>query len=204
LGFALVALPGNAGAQTTQAPRTYLVTIMGGWAAGNVVVHEVLSLERNGGESRIAVAGADGSIVSIPARFTPDGQIASNSNDAGVTCYNMAMEVVARAGTPSADPASVFLRFANSVVQVPLAVRAVQRTGSQRTTTLQGISRGVFGPAQTSVDAGIDVNATVEQDGDALRGASFDEVQYVGTREHVVGRSTCSLLQASESQAPRT
>ncbi len=204
MAVALLASAGSAGAQETPATTAYLVTTAGGSASGNVIAHEVLSLQRAGDASRVAVASADGTIVSLPVRFTPDGQIASRSQDAGVTCYNMAMGVVARAHAPSAAPATVLLRFANSVVQVPLDVRSTQTQGDVRTTALQGVSRGIFSTADTAVDAGIVVNAVVEQDGNDLRRASFDEIQYIGTPDNVVGRSTCVLTRAPQTPAART
>jgi hypothetical protein len=203
---ALLASTGGADAQETPATTAYLITVAGGSASGNVIAHEVMSIERAGDASRVAVASADGTIVSQPVRFTSDGQIASRSQDAGVTCYNMAMDVVAHAHAPTSAPATVFLRFANSVVAVPLDVRSTQTQGNVRTTALQGVSKGIFSTADTALDAGIVVNAVVAQTGNDLRSASFDEIQYIGTPDRVVGRSTCVLTRARapHGQAART
>jgi hypothetical protein len=208
LGSALAAgfgaVSSLAGAQASTPPKTFLVTSITASAAGNVVQHEVLSLQDAGGASRIAVASPDGSVLSLPVTFTSEGEIASSSRDSSVTCFNMAMGVLARIRQPGDELPAVLLRFGASVVQVPLAVRSTETRGGVRTTALAGTSTGIFTTGDTAVDAGIVVNASIESSGDALRGATFDEVHYAGRPAHAIARSSCVLTRAPQPASART
>lgn len=202
LGGALTAAAG-AGTAMAQTPpaASYVITSIGSTAAGNTAAHELLTLRRSGAQSRVALAEPDGTVVSLPVTFTADGAIASRSADGGITCYNMAMDVLARDTPSPAAPATVLLRFGASVVPVPLALRAVETQGMSRTVALAGTSSGTFDDGTTTAPAGAFVSAAVQTDGGGLRGAVFDEIRYVGSRENVVGRSTC-MLQRAERAAP--
>ena len=167
------------------------------------MLHELLSLVRTPTESRIAVAGTDGTVVSTPVTFTSEGQIDSNSQDAGVTCFNMAMDALAHVRTPAA-PAAVFLRFGTSVVRVPMTVLTVQTDGSARTTALRGVSAGTFTDGSAAAAAGIRIDATVQQQGGELRAAMFEEVHYIGSADNIVAHSTCLLRSAPRRATART
>ena len=206
LGCALAAagtLPGLAGAQTQTTAKTYVITTSAQSSTGTVVVHEALSLERAGTGSWLQLASADGSVLSLPVTFTSEGEIASNSQDGAVTCYNMAINVLARVRRPSGEPASVFVRFGNSVVQIPLDVRATQTRGKIRDIALDGRSAGVFSTGDAAVDAGILIGATVEEVAGVLHLATFDELHYAGTPAHVIARSTCVLQRAERPATAR-
>lgn len=191
-----------AAAQTQPAIRSFVVTNVTQTAAGNVVSHELLSLVRTSSQSRIAVEDTAGTVVSTPVSFTAEGQIDSTSQDAGVTCFNMAMDALAHEHTPS-SPASVFLRFGGSVVRVPLAVQTVAAHGSDRITALRGVSAGTFTDGETSAAAGIRIDATVEQQAGELRNATFDEIHYIGSTANIVARSTCLLRSAPQRATAR-
>lgn len=192
---------GVSAAQTDPSPKTYVVTTIGASADGNAIAREVLTLEPAGRASRIALASSDGSVLSMPVTFTSQGEIATNSQDAGVVCYNMAMDVVARVHRPDGPPPQVFLQFGGSVVQIPLVARMTQTQGSLRTMSLSGTSKGVYADANgTAVDAGVIINARVQQVGGDLNAATFDEVHYLGIPARAVARSTCTLEQSAQKR----
>jgi hypothetical protein len=194
---AACALPAAAGAQT-HAVTTFLVTTLGASGAGNTAVDETLSIDRGASGSRLRLAGNDGSVLSVPAVITTQGEIASDSQDGAVTCYNMAVDAAAHVRrADAAAPPSVFVRFGNSVVQIPLVVAGVQKRGTIRTTALNGTSAGFYSGAGAPVDAGIIIAATVEEEDGELHAAVFDERHYIGTPANVVGRSTCVLRRAA-------
>jgi hypothetical protein len=193
-------LCGVRAAQADPQPKTYVVTTIGASAGGNAVAREVLSIKPAGSASRIALASADGSVLSMPVTFTSQGEIATNSQDGSVVCYNMAMGVIARVRHPDGPPPTVLLQFGGSVVQVPLVVRMTQTHGNLRTTALSGTSTGVYATSDTAVDAGILINASVQQVGDDLHAATFDEVHYAGAPARVVARSTCTLNERAEKR----
>jgi hypothetical protein len=197
LAAAIATLPDSAGAQTST--RTYLVTTIAETAAGNVIANEVLSFEGTGDAARLAVTGADGRSVSAPVTFTAQGEIASNSQDAAITCYNMARDVLVRTRQPAGEPASVFVRFGDSVVHIPLLVRAAQTQGDARDIALSGVSTGTFSDGTASVDAGIVINADVAADADDLRAARFEEVHYAGSPQRPIARSLCTLGRAARA-----
>jgi hypothetical protein len=200
-----VALPATVAGQPSPPVVTYVVTTVGASGAGNVVARETLSLQRTGMTSRLRIASADGSVLSMPVRYAANGEIASNSQDSAVTCYNMAMDVAARTREPAAsDPASVFVRFGTSIVQVPLTVRATQFRGSHSDVALEGRSTGVLSAANSAVDAGIMIDAAIEQNGDDLSSATFDEVHYAGSPAQIISRSTCTLRRTEQRPATRT
>jgi hypothetical protein len=204
LAAGAAALPGVAGAQTRTPAKTYLVTLVAGSAAGSVVTHEALTLAGTGAASQLRIASADGSVLSVPATFTSRGEIASDSQDGAITCYNMTMNVLARLRQPASGPASAFVRFGNSIVAVPLDVRATQTRGSVHDVALDGRSSGIFTVEGAAVDAGIRITAAIEQNGDDVRSATFDEVHYLGTPAQVVARSTCALRRAEETPTAGT
>lgn len=193
------AAPDAAAAQTSPRVQTYVVTTLGGSAAGNVVARETLSLQG----SRLQIANADGSVFSSPVVYTAKGEIASNSQDNAITCYNMAIGAAARTPDTSSDPASVFVRFGRSIVQIPLRVRATQVRGSVRDVALEGRSSGIFSTANAAVAAGIVINAGIETDGGDLRSASFDEVHFAGSPAAVVARSACTLQRVEQRPPSR-
>jgi hypothetical protein len=171
---------------------------LGASAAGNTAVDETLSIERGTSGSRLRLASNDGSVLSVPAVFTAQGEIASDSQDGAVTCYNMAVDAAAHSRRPDvAAPPTVFVRFGTSVVQVPLVIAGVQTRGATRTIELNGTSAGFYSGAGAPVDAGIIIAATVEEQDGALHAAVFDERHYLGTPANVVGRSTCVLRRAA-------
>jgi hypothetical protein len=196
----VTAFYGVRAAQADPSPKTYVVMTIGASAGGNAVAREVLTLYPAGNSSRIALASADGSVLSMPVTYTSQGEIATDSQDGSVVCYNMAMDVVARVRHPSGRPPTVFLQFGGSVVQVPLVVRMTQTHGSLRTTALSGTSRGVYAANDTAVDAGIVISASVQQVGDELHAATFDEIHYLGVPARAVARSTCILNERSDTR----
>ncbi len=200
----IAALPALAGAQTTAPERTYVVTTIGASGAGAVVAHETLSLQHSGKRPRLQIAADDGSVLSLPAAYAANGELDSATQDSAVQCYNMAVDTAAqtRLSAPS-EPASVFVRFGKSVVQIPLTVRATQVRGSLRDIALDGRSSGVYAAAGTAVAAGIVVTAAIEQDGDDLRSATFDEVHYAGTPPQIIARSSCVLQRAEQRPTTR-
>jgi hypothetical protein len=196
------AVCGPAAAETATPVATYVVTTIGGSAAGTAVSHEILSLQRAGTSSRLQIAQADGSVFSTPVAYTSNGEIASNSQDGAITCYNMAV-AAAGSGDSASPPPSVFVRFGASVVQIPLTVRAVQQHGSVRDIALDGRSNGLFRTANAAVDAGVVINAAIEEDGGDLRSATFDEVHYAGSPAAVVARSTCLVQRVEQHPLAR-
>jgi hypothetical protein len=209
LGSALVAgagaLPLVAGAQSQAIAKAYVVTLVAESAAGATLAHEGLAIQRAGNAARMQLASADGSVLSQPVTFTSQGEIASNSQDGAVTCYNMAMNALARQNepinVPDAAPAAVFVRFGASVVRIPLTPQAIQTQGRSSEIALGGRSSGTFSIGDTSVDAGIIINATVAADAGELRGATFEEIHYLGTPTHVITRSTCVLQRMQGERA---
>jgi hypothetical protein len=203
-GSACVALVttfyGARAAKADPSPKTYVVTSIGASAGGNAVAREVLTLNPAGNASRIALASADGSVLSMPVTYTSQGEIATDSQDSSVVCYNMALDVVARVRHPSGPPPTVSLQFGGSVVRVPLVVRMTQTHGSLRTTVLSGTSTGEYAGNLTAVDAGIVVSASVQEVGDELHAATFDEIHYLGVPARAVARSTCMLSERAEKR----
>jgi hypothetical protein len=196
LFFAAV-LGGNANpVSARETGQTYTITSTSQSASGRALVHEVLSLQPAGNRFRLRVSSADGSMFSLPVELTADGQIASESQDGSVTCYNMAMGVLAHqrdASETANEPPSVFVRFFSSVVPIPLRVLATHTVGALRTIALRGMSAGVVHDSQTATDAGIVIDATVAAENGTLRDATFDETQYIGAPAQIIGRSTCVL-----------
>jgi hypothetical protein len=111
----------------------------------------------------------------------------------------MAATVLASERTSGAEPAAEFVLFGNSVVRIPLDVRATHSQGHARTVALTGQSTGVFTNGTASVEAGIIINASVTDAGGTLREATFDELHYLGSASNPVGHSTCRI----ESATPR-
>jgi outer membrane protein assembly factor BamB len=193
-------------APTTAAiEKTYLVTAIAHSAAGDAVVNEALTFAPDGDGVRLFLANSDGTTFSSPVTFAPDGTIASSSQDGAITCYNMAMSVLAsRRATASgsaAGTAAVYVIFGGSVVRVPLGVRTDRVEGTARSIALLGESRGMLSNGTVAEDAGIVITAEVEERRGDLRAAAFDEVHYLGDVSHVVGRSTCTVARAQQGQA---
>jgi hypothetical protein len=197
-------LPGLAGAQVTPPEKTYIVTTLAGSAGGNVAMREVISLARDGTGSRLRVVGGDASSPWIPVRLTAQGEIASDSQDGAITCYNMAMQVLAHTRQPDGEPASIFVRFGASVVDIPLTLRATQTQGEVRSISLDGRSSGLYSDGNAAVAAGIILDASVETDAGDVRAATFDERNYAGTPARVISRSTCILQRTERQPATQT
>ncbi len=197
------AVPLLAAAQS--APTAFLVTEISESAAGRSVIHEALSLEHAASGLRLQLASADGSTFSQPITLNSHGEIASNSQDAAVTCYNMAKNALASQDrSAGSNRAVVFVRFGNSVVTIPLALSATQTQGEARRMIFGGATDGMLTNGATAVKAGIVINAVVDATGDNLRGASFDEVHYLGSPAHVIAHSTCILSHAEPTATART
>ena len=195
--FCAAVLGGQANPVSAQETgQTYTITSTSQSASGRALVHEVLSLQPAGNRFRLRVSSADGSMFSLPVELTAQGQIASDSQDGSVTCFNMAMGVLAHqrdAGETADEPPSVFVRFFSSVVRIPLRVLATHTAGALRTIALRGMSAGVVHDRQTATAAGIVIDATVAAENGMLHDATFDEMQYVGAPAQIIGRSTCVL-----------
>jgi len=204
LASSIAAVPASAQSAASFAPdsaaKTYAVTSLVQTPQGNAVVHEALSIQPDGSGYRLFLANADGTTFSSPVTFTPDGIITLDSQDSAVTCYNMAMSVIA-SQRPAAAPAAVFTVFGSTVVRVPLHVDAVHAAGNVRTVLLTGGSKGQLSNGTTAYDAGIAVSAKLDEDGGSMRDASFEQVQYIGSIDHPVGRSTCTVVKGAPSGA---
>jgi hypothetical protein len=207
IGCALAATVGTvpvvAAAQTT--PTSFIVTSIGESDAGKFVMREALSLERAAGGMRLELANDDGSTLTKPVTLTAHGEIALAGQDGAVTCYNMAQDVLASQAHPAAaDPAFVFVRFGNSVVRVPLALSTTTTHGGVRRMMLEGTSAGVYTDGQVAAKAGVIIRAAIDAAGNDLRGASFDEVHYLGDPAHVIAHSTCILSRSQPTATART
>jgi hypothetical protein len=194
---AIVALGAGTGPSTAQdALRTYTVTSISQTAQGKLVTREVLSLQADGQRSRLQVAAGDGSTFAQPVALTPQGQIDSSTQDHSVTCYNMAMGVLAHERT-AGDPPAVFVRFFSTVVNVPLHVQATHEQGGVRTISLDGAADGVLANGTNATAAGVAIGATVTERDGILAAATFDEFQHVGSAQNIIARSTCILERAT-------
>jgi hypothetical protein len=182
----------------------FTVTSINASAAGTLVTHEALSLESAPTGMRLRLASDDGSTLTKPITLDADGEIASPTQDAAVTCYNMAVDALTRIKHPSAGPALAYVRIGNSIVPIPLSIDATHVQGNAHRTVLSGTSSGTITSAATSVDAGIIIKATILDNGDALRGATFDELQYLQTPSHVIGHSTCIISRSALAGTSRT
>ncbi len=196
-GCALAALvaasPTYAQAQSREQAANYVVTTFGASDAGNAVVREGLSIVRTGKSVRLQLAGADGSVLSVPAQTTAQGMLAVQTQDGAVTCYNMAVDALNALRQPARNSASVSVRFGGSVVPISLRVSASQTRGRIHSTVLRGASAGLFSAGADAVNAGVLVDAAVQDDGGILSAAAFDEVHYLRAPSNVVARSTCVI-----------
>ncbi len=186
----------------TLTSRRFLVTTTSQSPQGDAVIHEALAFEREGNRYRLFLANADGTTFSSPVDFGPGGIIATNSQDGAVTCYNMAMNALAGDREPATNSAAVFVMFGNSVVRVPLVEKSAKTSGTARSIVLSGASKGELTDSTgTSVDAGILINATIDEQNGTLRSARFEEDHYVGSDSQVAGRSICTVRQSGTDRA---
>jgi hypothetical protein len=162
-------------------------------SAGRSVQSEELALDRNGAHARVRVSSGDGSMFAIPVALTPGGEIASDSQDRSITCYNMAMGALDHQHADAA-PESVLVRYLSSIVPIVLHVQATHDQGPLHTIDLTGMTTGVVHDGESASDAGIIINAAVSAQNGTLNAATFDEVNYLGTPTNIVSRSTCILM----------
>jgi hypothetical protein len=198
-GTALLALTNAAPAGADENARSYAASYELDSPAGIVRASETLGVRRESATSFVSVSDSSGALVSLPTEFAADGEITANSSDPSVTCYNMAVAALYASERTPAAPATVYVRFGDATIAVPLTLNASGPAGGERTYAGRGATAFTVSSDSARLSAGMVVDAHIAAAGGELADAVFSETTIAGSPAKPVSRMTCSLTKARDA-----
>jgi hypothetical protein len=188
---ALVALPAAASA-ANDGPAQFIATSAMQTASNVSARREVLDLATSGGLVIVQIADAGGLLGVIQAKRSSTGVIQAETTDQGVTCYNMAANLIAQVGTRNVAP--VLVAAGDTIVPVALDVRTTAGPGAARALQADGTAYHDLPVAGGASDrVAIAVHADVRTQNGLLMGAAFTETTYLNDPSHVIATTACTL-----------
>ncbi len=189
---ALALLPHDAAADSASGGLTYAVRSVATSSAGVSSVSELLVLQQNENRATVTVSDTSGAALTLPTQVMADGEIAANSGDPAVACYNNAMTLLA-SGDRSHASGAVFVSFGSSVVRIAVPLREVQDTGGIQAFSGTGSVRfAIDGPA-AQVPVRIESAASLLAAGNQLEQATIETHTLIGNSAELTGRNVCTL-----------
>jgi hypothetical protein len=188
---ALVALPAPASA-ASDGPVQFVVTSAMQTASNASARREVLNLAPSGGLLIVQIADAGGLLGVIQAKRNSNGVIQAETTDQGVTCYNMAANLIAQAGTHTVAP--VLVAAGDTVVPVALDVHTKSGRDATNMLDADGTAFHDLPPTNGTNDrVAIAVHADVQTQHGTLVAATFAETTYLNDPSQVIATTSCSL-----------
>lgn len=179
------------------ASRTYAVTSQTDTAGQTVTTREFFAIGSQAGKSFVRISNGV-STASFAADVAADGEIATDTADAGLICYNMATAVVAAHDKDPKAAVPLYIRFLDKVVDIPLTVSAQDADGTS-TLTFLGQDSGQISNGQTAIPSGLLVRGKIEESHGAIATAVFDEATVAGSPAERVSGTSCSLTEVPQS-----
>jgi hypothetical protein len=188
----LPALADDAGA------RAYAVTSQSDAAGQTITNRELLTIGSQSGKPLVRVSNGI-ETASFVASFTSDGEIANDTADPGVICYNMATSLVAAYDKDPKAPVPLYFRFLDKVVAIPLHVQAENGEDGTSTLSFDGHDTGTISNGQTDIPSGLLVRGKIAETRGAIDSAVFDEATVAGSPAQRISGTNCSLTEVPQS-----
>jgi hypothetical protein len=178
--------------------RAYAVTSQSDAAGQTVTNRELLTIASQAGKPLVRVSNGIAT-ASFVASFTSDGEIANDTADPGVICYNMATSLVAAYDKDPKAPVPLHFRFLDKVVAIPLHVKAEDGEDGTSTLSFEGHDSGTISNGQTDIPSGLLVRGKIAETRGAIDSAVFDEATVAGSPAQRISGTNCSLTEVPQS-----
>jgi hypothetical protein len=177
--------------------HVFAVTSQSDTAGQTVTTRELLTIGSQAGKPFVRISNGVAT-ASFAADVTSDGEIANDSADAGLICYNMATAVVAAHDKEPKAPVPLYIRFLDKVVEIPLTVTAQDADGVS-TLAFQGQDTGQISDGKTAIPSGLLIRGKIEETHGVIATAVFDEATVAGSPPERVSGTSCSLTEVPQS-----
>jgi hypothetical protein len=177
--------------------HVFAVTSETDTAGQTVTTRELVAIGSQAGKPFVRISNGVAT-ASFAADVTADGEIANDSADAGLICYNMATAVVAAHDKDPNVPVPLYIRFLDKVVAIPLTVK-VQDADGTSTLTFHGQDTGQISNGKTAIASGLLIRGKIEETRGAIATAVFDEATVAGSPAERISGTSCSLTEVPQS-----
>ncbi len=178
-------------------PRVFATLSQVDTAGQTVTTRELLAIGSQAGKPFVRISNGVAT-ASFAADVSSDGEIANDSADPGLICYDMATAVVAAHRKDPAATVPLYVRFLDKIVAIPLTVNA-QDTDGTSVLSFEGRDSGEISNGQTALASGLLVRGKIVQTRGAIEMAAFDESSVAGSPAERIGGTSCSLTAVAQS-----
>jgi len=177
-------------------PRSYIATYEYDMNGKSARMSETLTVHNGDPAPSVTLANTSGAVLTQQTQFEEDGEIAGDSTDPSVLCYNMAASTLfSKLHTPN-KPASVFVRVADASVGIPMEVTAAAAAsdGSRDFVAVGQQTIAIHdGNGDNAIPAQMIVQAKMRMVGNEIENVVFSEATAVGNASNIVNQQTCTL-----------
>ncbi len=177
-------------------PAVYLVTSTVETANGRMISEEVLSFVSQSGTTFATLRNRNGGSASAQVDVKPNGMLDIGTFDPAITCYNVAMSILADGGTTQPATSSLTVAVPPYVVRVPLRLTTAEFSDGTHGIIAEG-SATITVPDGTATPLTLVVDGGVTSRQRALLSARFRETTVLPASGAVVAQTTCSVSRAS-------
>ena len=176
-------------------PDGYLVTLTTEDARGRTTAEELLSFGSERGVTFATLRYRSGDSAVTQVVVNPNGTIDARTPDPAITCYNVAMSILADGSTTRSSASSLAVAFQSYVVRVPLQLTTAEFSDGTHGVLAEGRAAVTPANAQASLILLVDGGITSRQR--ILLSARVRQTTVMSSTGGALAQSTCVVTPVS-------
>jgi len=180
---------------TAAAPDGYLVTLTMEDASGRATAEELLSFGSDRGVTFATLRNRAGDSAVTQVIVKPNGTIDASTRDPAITCYNVAMSILADGSTTRSSASSLAVVFQSYVVRVPLQLTTAEFSDGTHGIVAEG--RAAVTPANGQAPLILLIDGGITSRQGILLSARVRQTTVVSSTGGALAQSTCVVTPVS-------
>jgi len=182
------------------APDGYLVTLTMEDASGRATAEELLSFVSERGVTFATLRNRAGVSAVTQVVVEPNGTIDASTPDPAITCYNVAMSILADGSTTRSSASSLAVAFQSYVLRVPLRLTTAEFSDGTHGIVVEGRAAVMPTNEQASLILLVDGGITSRQR--ILLSARVRQTTVVSSTGGALAQTTCVVTPVSVRTPP--
>jgi len=190
--------------QPPSGATSYLVRSAIASAQGTVAAEVLLTFAAEGGATFATLRNRAGGSTSALVHVNANGTVAAELADPAITCYNVAMEVLADGGSAKSATSSLMVALPSMAVRVPIRLQSAEYPDGTQAIAADGNTLITVpdGGAGTPVRLVVEGSVTTRER--TLLSARFHETTVEAATGGVFAETACAVWRVQLSRTPAT